>query len=195
MIWPLIFTFATILTSWVSVSLIFGGATSLSFSIAIVAFIFDCMDGYLARKLKVESEMGRQLDSLSDVILYLIYPVIIFYYFFGFNDYFSVLVQGVFLISGIYRLARFNGIGFVKAKWGKAYPGMPVVFSFLLVIIVAILRKFSIANFIAVSDFLMLTQSLLMVSKIPFIKPKTSYVIIFLVFLLFSVLLYGKIIF
>ena len=53
----------------------------LSFSLILLAVIFDMLDGALSRKLHLESTFGALFDLLQDCINYLMYPTILF------NDY------------------------------------------------------------------------------------------------------------
>jgi phosphatidylserine synthase len=70
-----------------------------------VCDIFDTLDGYIAKKFSMFSPLGADLDSLVDVIAFLIPPFLISLQF-G-ND-FLVTSAFIFVFSGIYRLARFN---------------------------------------------------------------------------------------
>jgi CDP-diacylglycerol--serine O-phosphatidyltransferase len=83
-----------------------------------IAAIIDFLDGFLARMLKASSEMGKQLDSLSDVVSFGVAPGVIIYQLFRFSyarepnglDVNIALLLPAFFIScaAAYRLARFN---------------------------------------------------------------------------------------
>jgi CDP-diacylglycerol--serine O-phosphatidyltransferase len=83
-----------------------------------IAAIVDFFDGFVARLLKVSSEMGKQLDSLADVVSFGVAPACIVYQFLRLslaNDVnalstSSLLFVPAFIIpmAGAYRLARFN---------------------------------------------------------------------------------------
>ena len=80
-----------------------------SLLLLIIAAMLDGVDGKIARKLKVESPVGAQLDSLADFLNFCVTPALIAFewhlkdlYFFGWA---AVLI---FLVGGAYRLARFN---------------------------------------------------------------------------------------
>jgi len=76
---------------------------------------FDTLDGYIARKFNLKSPIGADLDSLVDVIAFLIPPFIIALTLFSTP---LILLSVFFVGCGVYRLARFNvetGIpGYVK---------------------------------------------------------------------------------
>ena len=80
-----------------------------------IASLFDASDGAIARALKVQSEMGEQLDSLADAISYGIAPGVIAYKAYLYqlpgmgNDIdLGMLVAIVFPVCAIFRLAKFN---------------------------------------------------------------------------------------
>ncbi|MBL0358594.1 MAG: CDP-alcohol phosphatidyltransferase family protein [Chitinophagaceae bacterium] len=83
-----------------------------------IAAVVDFFDGFVARLLKGSSEMGKQLDSLADVVSFGVAPGMIFYQLLrmGFirqNDGFEAHViwlipAFVFTCAGAFRLARFN---------------------------------------------------------------------------------------
>ncbi len=70
-----------------------------------VCDVFDTLDGFIARKFNMFSPLGADLDSLIDVIAFLIPPFLI-----GLQSKNSFLIASafIFVASGIYRLARFN---------------------------------------------------------------------------------------
>ena len=81
----------------------------LSLILLLIAAFLDGIDGKIARRLKVESPVGAQLDSLADFLNFCVTPTLIIFewhlkelYFFGWS------ATLVFLVGGAYRLARFN---------------------------------------------------------------------------------------
>jgi CDP-diacylglycerol--serine O-phosphatidyltransferase len=87
-----------------------------------IGALFDFFDGFVARLLKVHSEIGKQLDSLADVISFGLAPGIILFQFLTISQfaYFIPIEQRTFhtiafasigfLVSifAAYRLAKFN---------------------------------------------------------------------------------------
>jgi CDP-diacylglycerol--serine O-phosphatidyltransferase len=67
--------------------------------------VFDTLDGFVAKKFNMFSPLGADLDSLIDVIAFLIPPFLI-----GLQsgNRFLLIASFLFVFSGIYRLARFN---------------------------------------------------------------------------------------
>lgn len=77
----------------------------------LLASVFDFLDGLTARLLKVQSEIGAQLDSLADLVTFGVAPGMMFYsisliYFkeYHFLPYLSLLIP----VFSAYRLAKFN---------------------------------------------------------------------------------------
>jgi CDP-diacylglycerol---serine O-phosphatidyltransferase len=80
-----------------------------SLMLLLMAAFLDGIDGKIARRLKVESPVGAQLDSLADFLNFCVTPTLIIFewhlkdfYFFGWA------ATLIFLVGGAYRLARFN---------------------------------------------------------------------------------------
>ncbi|PWW26497.1 CDP-diacylglycerol--serine O-phosphatidyltransferase [Cytobacillus oceanisediminis] len=82
---------------------------NLSVLLIFVAALADRFDGMAARKMNIESDLGKQLDSMSDIISFGVAPALLMYqgilYGFGVpGSFFTILYIG----CGAFRLARFN---------------------------------------------------------------------------------------
>jgi len=91
----------------------------------IIAAIFDALDGIMARLTKSSSELGVELDSLSDIISFGAAPAFLIYstYLHNFNAT-GIVISSLLLIAGGFRLARFNVqlVGFNK----EYFIGLPI---------------------------------------------------------------------
>jgi CDP-diacylglycerol--serine O-phosphatidyltransferase len=81
----------------------------LSLLLIFLAALADRFDGMVARKFNIESELGKQLDSMSDIISFGVAPALLIYKGILFElgapgAFFAVLFIG----CGAFRLARFN---------------------------------------------------------------------------------------
>lgn len=86
-----------------------GTSWDLALWLILLAAIADGVDGVLARRLRVTSAMGEQLDSLTDIVAFGTAPAFLFSSYYG--DAPAVLRFGVpfgFVVAGAYRLARFH---------------------------------------------------------------------------------------
>lgn len=85
------------------------GAYSYSVLFIFIAAFLDRFDGIVARKLNQESDLGKQLDSMSDIISFGVAPAILIYQLalidFGIA---GMIFTVIYISSGAFRLARFN---------------------------------------------------------------------------------------
>ena len=99
----------------------------------IIAAIFDTLDGFMARLTKSSSELGVELDSLSDVVSFGAAPSFLFIPPTFINSKPSeLLLVHCLLIAGGFRLARFNVqlVGFDK----NYFNGLPIPSSALTIV-------------------------------------------------------------
>jgi CDP-diacylglycerol---serine O-phosphatidyltransferase len=81
----------------------------LSLLLIFLAALADRFDGMVARKLNIESELGKQLDSMCDIISFGIAPALLLYQSILFSYGASGAVFAiVYIACGALRLARFN---------------------------------------------------------------------------------------
>jgi CDP-diacylglycerol--serine O-phosphatidyltransferase len=101
------------------------------------ALVFDVLDGRVARWRQKSSELGRELDSLADVISFGVAPAAIAYGC-GMQGLWDRVVLVFFVVCGVSRLARYN-ITAVKLSEGgdkvRYFEGTPIPTSLLLVIV------------------------------------------------------------
>ena len=109
-------------------------------ALIVLAFVFDVFDGSVARWRQKSSSMGRELDSLADVISFGVAPAVIAYGI-GMNGLWDRVVLLYFVACGVSRLARYNITAETLAGGGdkvKYFEGTPIPSSLLLVILIAI---------------------------------------------------------
>jgi CDP-diacylglycerol---serine O-phosphatidyltransferase len=94
---------------------ILGGHYTEGVSFLVVCLIADFLDGFAARLLNVKSEMGKELDSLADMVSFGVVPAAILYKLLTTATVFSFMQQSyypllAFVITAFscYRLAKFN---------------------------------------------------------------------------------------
>ncbi|MFO1444846.1 CDP-diacylglycerol--serine O-phosphatidyltransferase [Bacillus sp. Bva_UNVM-123] len=75
----------------------------------LIGMMLDSMDGRMARMLNVDSTLGKELDSLADIVTFGVAPSFLVYYTYFFQfGLLGLIVAGLFPLFGAYRLARFN---------------------------------------------------------------------------------------
>jgi CDP-diacylglycerol--serine O-phosphatidyltransferase len=106
-----------------------------------VAFVFDVLDGRIARWRQTQSALGRELDSLADVISFGVAPAALAFSA-GLNGGWDALVLVYFVACGVSRLARYNITAEALAADAsgkvKYFEGTPIPSSVVLVGIVAL---------------------------------------------------------
>jgi CDP-diacylglycerol--serine O-phosphatidyltransferase len=76
----------------------------------LLAVVADGLDGRIARKLDIMSEMGKELDSLCDLVSFGVAPAILLYsqVLYSFPYSVGLIVAIFYIMCGAFRLARFN---------------------------------------------------------------------------------------
>jgi len=115
------------------------GDLLLAAAFAPAAFLFDVLDGRIARWRHTSSPLGRELDSLADVISFGVAPAALAYAA-GMNGLWDAVILVYFVCCGVSRLARYNVTAeAMSADTGKVsyFEGTPIPTSVLLTAIVA----------------------------------------------------------
>jgi len=188
------------------------GLTSIRFALdgkfefAIIAVIFaaliDGLDGRIARLIKGTSKVGKELDSLTDMISFGVAPAFIMY-FWKLNTLgrFGWLVCLIYVICVALRLARFNVNSNQEPSWrDNFFEGVPSPAGGILVLtpLIISLTDFNYVQLnydIIVPTFFIVT-SLLLISKFPsysfkkiVIQRKATIFLLFGIVLFFGLLL------
>ena len=101
----------------------FQGALDLAFYLMILAAVFDFLDGFSARMLKAYSPMGKELDSLADLISFGLLPALMIHRRLveGGMTGFWIYVPVIICIFSALRLAKFN----VDDRQSENFLGLP----------------------------------------------------------------------
>jgi CDP-diacylglycerol--serine O-phosphatidyltransferase len=135
---PNFITLLNLLSGILSIVFLYQGSIVWAVYFIGIAAIFDFMDGAAARLLKVTSEMGKQLDSLADLISFGLAPGFIMFFLIEtsrpipelpLNDH-NLIPFFAFLIPllSAYRLAKFN----IDTRQGERFIGLPTPASALM---------------------------------------------------------------
>ena len=119
-----------------------GAVRHLYFACALVlaALVFDVLDGSVARWQHKSSALGRELDSLADIISFGVAPALIAYGC-GMQGLYDRIVLAYFVACGVSRLARFNVTAEALSEGGdkvKYFEGTPIPTSIFLVGLLAL---------------------------------------------------------
>ena len=159
------------------------GLSSINFALnqrydfAIISILFaaiiDGLDGRIARLIKGTSKVGKELDSLTDVISFGVAPAFIMY-FWTLSSLGKIgwLISLIYVVCVALRLARFNISSYQEPSWrdnffeGVPSPAGGILVLTPLVISMTNLDLIKIDNNIIAPIFFIVT-SLLLISKFP----------------------------
>ena len=149
------------------------------FAIAIIAILFaglmDALDGRIARLIKGTSKMGKELDSLGDVISFGVAPALIMYFWnLQYLDKLGWFVCLTYVVCVALRLARFNVNSEEEPSWkDNFFEGMPSPAGGIVVLMPLIISFSGLGEFffeinydILVPTFFIIV-SILLISTIP----------------------------
>ena len=177
-----------------------------SYELAIIAIIFaaliDGLDGRIARLIKGTSKVGKELDSLTDMISFGVAPAFIMY-FWKLNtlERFGWLLCLVYVICVALRLARFNINSNQEPSWrDNFFEGVPSPAGGILVLTPLIISlsgfDYIQLNYNIVVPIFFVVTSFLLISKFPtysfkkiIIPRKTTIFLLFGIVLFFGLIL------
>jgi len=168
----------------------------------IIAAVIDGLDGRIARLIKGTSKVGKELDSLTDMISFGVAPAFIMY-FWKLNELGRLgwLICLIYVICVALRLARFNINTGHEPSWrDNFFEGVPSPAGGVLVMtpLIFSMTSFEIIkiNYNIIVPVFFITTSLLLISKFPsysfkkiVIQRSTTIFLLFGIVLFFGLLL------
>lgn len=160
---PNVFTFINLSCGIISILCTFENNYLFASFFILIAALVDRYDGRIARWLNVSSELGKELDSLADLVSFGVAPSILMFLMYQLRNVgpaglIGTIVLLAFPICGAYRLARYN-----TSNFDGVFTGVPITIAGSFI---AIFAFFTINR--AVSPFipivLLILGSYLMVS-------------------------------
>ena len=194
---PNMFTLIGVCIGLSSIKFAFDEKFTLSIIAIIVAAIIDGLDGRIARLIQGTSKVGKELDSLTDVISFGVAPAFIMY-FWKLNELGRVgwLICLIYVVCVALRLARFNVNSGQEPSWrDNFFEGVPSPAGGVLVLMPLIYSLSDIQMLNINYDFfvpiIFITISILLISKVPtYALKKISVPRSMTIFLLLAVVLY-----
>ncbi len=124
---PSLLTVTNLYFGFLSINFSIKGKFDLAAIFVIFAAIMDLLDGRLARALKISSPIGRELDSLSDIISFGVAPSILIYLW-ALKDLPRIgsLIAFVYLVGGALRLSRYNVLAARGISARHYFEGLPI---------------------------------------------------------------------
>ena len=152
-------------------------ALDTNYTMSVIAIVFaailDTLDGRVARLIKATSKVGKELDSLTDVISFGVAPSFVMY-FWTLNEVGKIgwMLVLIYTVCCALRLARFNLTVVEETETWKInfFEGIPSPAAAGLILLPLILNLSDLVQFentAIISSIVILMVSILMVSKIP----------------------------
>ena len=202
MLLPNMLTLIGVCIGLTSIRSALSGEFHLAIIAIIIAALIDGLDGRIARLIKGTSKVGKELDSLTDMISFGVAPAFIMY-FWKLNTLgrFGWLLCLIYVICVALRLARFNISSNQEPSWkDNFFEGVPSPAGGILVLTPLIVSltgfNFIELNFDIITPIFFITTSFLLISKFPsysfkkiVIQRKATIFLLFSIILFFGLLL------
>ena len=202
MILPNILTLIGVCIGLTSIRFALDGSYELAIIAIIFAALIDGLDGRIARLIKGTSKVGKELDSLTDMISFGVAPAFIMY-FWKLNtlERFGWLLCLVYVICVALRLARFNINSNQEPSWrDNFFEGVPSPAGGILVLTPLIISlsgfDYIQLNYNIIVPIFFIVTSFLLISKFPtysfkkiIIPRKTTIFLLFGIVLFFGLIL------
>jgi len=160
---PNIITLLNLVSGLVSIFLTALGNLPLAYLLILLAATFDAFDGLIARKIGQESNIGRQLDSLADIVAFGAGPAVLILKQASLNPLY-LIPASFFIACGALRLARFNLYG-----TREFFEGLPIPAA-------AIFAASMVIYFpVEITGWIYFLIGYLMISSVIYPSIKTSY--------------------
>ena len=172
---PNILTLANLFCGILAIKVGFSEHYFLAAFFVVLGAFFDFLDGFAARLLKVQGELGKQLDSFADMVTFGVAPGMIMFQMIKLsnideNSYIAYIGFIITLVSAI-RLAKFN----LDTKQTSSFIGLPTPAAAIFIASLPIISKYNITIQFNDSKFLIVTSvilSLLLLAKLPLFSLK-----------------------
>lgn len=174
---PNLITCLNLVSGCIAIERTFSGDMAGAFLFILLAAVFDFLDGFFARLLNSYSEVGKELDSLADVISFGAAPSFVMFNALRFyGDFTGWEIYLVFILGAFsaLRLAKFN----LDTRQTTEFIGLPTPASTLLVVslVYSSAQEGNAMGFLLSSPWwligLAVVMSLLLVSEIPMFSLK-----------------------
>ena len=129
---PNIITCLNLVSGCLAIERAFHGDFLWAFLFVVIAAVFDFLDGFFARLLKAYSEIGKELDSLADMVSFGAAPAFVLFNYMQLHTEAGWLAYAAFIIPAFsaLRLAKFN----LDTRQNEEFIGLPTPANTLLIV-------------------------------------------------------------
>jgi CDP-diacylglycerol--serine O-phosphatidyltransferase len=177
---PNLITLGNLTCGLLSILFAFEGNLALAGALIFYGALLDFFDGFAARLLKVNSEIGKQLDSMADMVTFGVAPGILMYQLIAMTNENQLgisyeltisLIAFLIPIFSAIRLAKFN----IDTRQIRSFIGLPTPAAAIFIASLPIIRAKYYTNFslelLIVSTVIL---SILLVAELPLFSLKIS---------------------
>ena len=174
---PNLLTCSNLFSGCLGVVFAFRGQLELAAAMIWLGAIFDFFDGFAARLIKADSELGKQLDSLADMITFGLLPSVIYFQLLDTGEWSGTYLPFIAFLMAVFsglRLAKFN----IDTRQSMGFIGLPTPANAIFVSALPYFINENIYNLGSIiSQPLILISSLiifsfLLISEIPMLAMK-----------------------
>ena len=154
---PNIVTLGNLLCGTLATIFAVGGHFEMTALFVVLGIFLDFFDGFFARVLKVSGELGKQLDSLADMVTSGVVPGIVLFVLLGNNQQMPYDIHAEFkfsmglpllglliTLSACYRLAKFN----LDTRQSESFIGLPTPAMSLFIVSLPLVQMHSDIDFV-----------------------------------------------
>ena len=154
---PNIFTLGNLLCGTLATVFAVSGYFEMTALFVVLGIFLDFFDGFFARIFKVSGELGKQLDSLADMVTSGVVPGIVLFILLGNNQQIPYEINTEFKVSmglpligllvtlaACYRLAKFN----LDTRQSESFIGLPTPAMSLFIVSLPLVQMHSDINFV-----------------------------------------------
>lgn len=160
------------LSAVIGIILSINGCNTLPFILLFLCSIFDSIDGLFARKRKnteFETTYGVELDSLSDMISFGVFPAVLAINTVELNIIYVIVP--LYVLCGLIRLAYFNTLNITKTNEKGYFRGVPITTIAFIYPLAYLFHLISWELYSYVSVCLLIILGILFISNIRVKKP------------------------
>lgn len=167
-----ILTYVGAISAVSGIAFSFSGKMTYAVLCLVICGVSDLFDGMIARRCKrtdEEKEFGIQIDSLTDMVSFAVFPIVISIAL-GNTQWYHMAICSFYVIAAITRLGFFNVSASVTEKT-TFYTGLPVTFASLIIVAAFLVGEiFGITKLILPAS--LLVTAILFILKIKIAKPR-----------------------
>ena len=169
---PSVATISSLICGVLAIMVLADNNFLLAALLILLGSILDVLDGQLAARLDAISDIGKELDSLADMVTCGVAPTILIYHLLlivGVDTFVAMSTSLAFVVAGAYRLARFNTM---PSDRGGFFRGLPIPMASVLLITASFWQHWVVNIWWTVA---VVSVSYLMISPFPY--PKSTRVL------------------